>query len=327
MASCTGCPRWTRFSAACLSWRGTTSLLFTRMQSSCTAICDHNGFLLGPISSNPCLTPLSMTRLRRSIHVSSEVNFARRLLSNNLDRLSSESSICCFCSYCSFCLLDLWCGSIAHTSLSLSMSSVFVRSTSITWISLNFRSFGSADRMLIGTWSVFSGTLSVSSDVATSSRLMFRVVFDSPPINCQNESACCPPLFVGPVAIAIWLLIESLFRYPSRVFLRPPRSIFLVRCSVSVTSSSSDNSFGFDSEWLNFESRMLSSLSSFLHSCGVSDHQSYERLKFSDISFFESVFFLNFVDWLLNCFCSFLTRLFAGFKWRKSDLLSLWVAV
>ena len=98
--------------------------------------------------------------------------------------LSSNSSVCCFCS---FCLLDLLGGSIAHTSWSLSMTSLVDGSTSITCTSLNFLSFGWAGVMLIGIWSVYSGTLSVLSVVTTSSRLMFHVVLDSLPINCQNE--------------------------------------------------------------------------------------------------------------------------------------------
>ena len=238
------------------------------------------------------------TRLRRSIHVSSEVNYARRLLSNNLERLSSDSSVCCFCSFCSFCLLDLLGGSIAHTSWSLSMFSVVVRSTSITWTLLNFLSFGWAGVMLIGTWSVSSGTLSVSSDVATRSRLMFLVVFDSPPINCQNESKLLSTSFCWSGCnchlTLDWVLVSLSELY------------FFVRCSVFVTSSSSENSFVFDRERFHFSSRMLSSLSPFLRFCGVSDHQSYERLKFSDISFFESVLFSEFCWLIVGLFLQFL---------------------
>ena len=64
---------------------------------------------------------------------------------------------------------------------------------------------------------------------------------------------------------------------------------FLVRCTVSVISSSSESSFVFDIERFHFGSSRLSSRSSFRHSCGESDHQSYDL--FPDISLLESVFF------------------------------------
>ena len=151
------------------------------MQSSCTNICDHKGLVYGPINSNPCLSPRSISRLSRSIQVSSDVNSAKKLLSKTFERLSNVPSVDCLCSFCSFrlCVHLLGC-SVVQISCSSSISSVVVRSTSITCTSLSFLSSCCAGDVLFGT-----GTL--SSVAASSSRILLGGVLDSPPINCQND--------------------------------------------------------------------------------------------------------------------------------------------
>ena len=75
IASCPECPLSIRFRTAGCSCTGTVSRLSTNKQSSCTAIWFHTGFIWGPISSNPCFSPLSITLL---IHqVFSEVSSLR----------------------------------------------------------------------------------------------------------------------------------------------------------------------------------------------------------------------------------------------------------
>ena len=49
IASWPGCPRCILFRTVCLSWTGTAKRFFTKMQSSCTAICDHNGLYMVPL--------------------------------------------------------------------------------------------------------------------------------------------------------------------------------------------------------------------------------------------------------------------------------------
>ena len=77
-----------------------------------------------------------------------------------------------------------------HIFCSPSVSSVVVRSTSITWTSLRRVSLGCVGDILIET-----GTL--SSVAASSLRVLLGGVLDSPPISCQKESSllsasfCC----------------------------------------------------------------------------------------------------------------------------------------
>ena len=131
-------------------------------------------------------------------------------MSNNFERLSSVSSVCCFCSFLSsfgLCACRFG-GSIAHTYCSSSISSVVVRSSSITYTSLNFSPSDWAGTMLIGT-----DTLSSVS--ATMSRLMFLGVLDSPQSIAIMTVACSLLLFVGPVKVATQPLIGFLFHYPN----------------------------------------------------------------------------------------------------------------
>ena len=137
----------------------------------------------------------------------------------------------------------------------------------MTCASLNFLSSDWAATMLIGTGtlSIVSATHYFSIDVLQSARL--------PPINCQNEDSLLSASFCWACDSCHWTLDWFLVSLSElSLFLRLPRIIFLVRCRVSVTSSSSDSSFVFESDRFHFGPRMLSSLSSFLHSCGISDH-------------------------------------------------------
>ena len=311
IASWPGCPRCIRFRTACLSCTGTANRLFTKMQSSCTAICDHNRFVYGPINSKPCLSPLSITRLRRSIQVSSVVNSANSLLSNSFAKLSRVSSCCCFSS---FNFPNVFGGSITHTSSSLSASSVFVKSFSITCTSLSFLS-ADAVGLIIAELCPFSGLSLISSVFATNSLLVFPRMLPSPPISCQNESSLWS-------ASLCWSGSSCHFtRDACRVslselslFFRPPLICFLVRCTVSVISSSSESLFAFNLERFQFGSSRLSFRSSFRQSCGVSDHQSYDL--FPDISFLESVFLF---------FRFFYTDFSVIFNLFEHDCLLSWV--
>ena len=130
----------------------------------------------------------------------------------------------------------------------------------------------------------------------------------TPPINRQNDSSLLS-------ASLCWSSDSCHFTWDwcldslseRSLFYRLLLIIFLVRCSVSVSSSSSGSSFVFFIDRFYLGPRELSSLSSLLHCCGVSDHQSYGQLKFlSDISLRESVFVLIFVYFVLflQFFCS-----------------------
>ena len=212
MVSCPGCPRWILLSTAWRNCTGFSSLLSTRMQSSCTAICNHKGLVYGPISSKPCLLSRSITRLSRSIQVSSDVNSAKRLLSKSFEILSNVSSVDCLCSFCSFRLCIYLLGdSIVRIFLPSSVSSVVVMCNSITCTSLTFLSTCCAGNVLIGT-----GML--SSFTASSSRVLLDDVLDSPPSIAKMIGACCPPLFVGPLTVSTLLGTGALFHYLSCLY-------------------------------------------------------------------------------------------------------------
>ena len=180
--SCPGCPRCILLRTACRSSTGTANLLSTRMQSSCTAVCDHRGFVYDLISSEPCFSPRSISHLSRSNQVSSDISSARRLLSKSFKRLSKVSSLDCLSIFWSSQELYvlLLGGSIVQISCSSSISSVVVRSTWITCTSFICVAFGCASDILIGT-------SELSSVAAPSSRVLFGGVLDSFPPNHLPE--------------------------------------------------------------------------------------------------------------------------------------------
>ena len=256
MVSCPGCPRWILLSTAWQNCTGISSLLSTRMQSSCTAICNHKGLVYRPISWNPCLSPRSINRLSRSIQVSSVVNSAKRLLSKKFEILSNVSSVDCLCSFCSFrlraCLLG---GSIVRIYLSSSVSSVVVRSNLITCTSHTFLSTCCAGDVLIGM------VCSPPSPLPVLEYCLMMCWIPPPPINCQNDRRFVSASFCWSSDSCHftrdWCLVSL---SELSLFFRLPPIIFLVRCSVSVNSSS-DSSFVLFIEQFHRGSLMLSPLS------------------------------------------------------------------